>query len=109
MCTTKTGNKTFQTTSTIETVNFGHCRFFKCSPYLFKIRQNYDICIFSRHIIDEKLNFVLKFFHRKYCMQICCQIFSLRILRAKILEKFTEISLEKTTFCEFFQIFSTIS
>ena len=42
-------------------------------------------------------------------MQKLLQFFSLRILRAKIREKCTEVSVDKTKFCEFFQIFSTIS
>ena len=37
------------------------------------------------------------------------QFFSLRILRAKIHEKFTEVSLDKTKRCEFFQILPTVS
>ena len=64
--------------------------------------------VFSRHIIDEKLNFVLEFFHRKNCMQKFLQFVSLRILRTKIREKFTEVPLDKTA-VNFFQIFPTIS
>ena len=37
------------------------------------------------------------------------QFFSLQILRAKICEKCTEVSLDKTKCCEFFQIFPTAS
>ena len=107
--TTKTGNNTFPTTSTIENANFGHYQFFKYLPHFLKISKNYDIRVFNRHIIDEKLNFVFKFFRRKNCMQTFLQSFSLRILRAKIRENFTEVPLDKTKCCEFFQIFPTIS
>ena len=37
------------------------------------------------------------------------QFFSLGILRAKIREKFTEVSIDMTKCCEFFQIFPTVS
>ena len=50
--------------------------------------------VIGRHIIDEKLNFVLEFFHRKNCMQKFLQFFSLQILCAKIREKFTEVPLD---------------
>ena len=91
---TKIGNDTFPT-STIETADFGHYRFFKCRPHFLKIWKNYAIRVFSRHIIDEKLNFILEFFHRKSCMQKFVQC--------------TEVSLDKTKCCEFFQIFPTVS
>ena len=106
---TKTGNNTFPKTSAIETADFGYYRFFECRSHFLKIEKNCDIRAFIRHIIDEKLNFVLEFCHKKNCMQKCLQLFSLRILRAKIREKFTEVSLNKTKWCEFFQIFPTIS
>ena len=102
-------NKKLKTTSTTETDDFEHYRFFKCRPHFLKIWKNYHICVFSRHIVDEKLNFFLEFFHQKNCMQKFLQFFSLRILRVKIREKFTEVSLDKTKFCDFFQIFPTIS
>ena len=75
--TTKTGNVTFPTTSTIESADFGNYRFFKCRPQFLKIWTNYDIRVFNRHIIDEKLNFVLEVFHRKNSMQKCLQFYSL--------------------------------
>ena len=106
--TTKIDNNTFPTTSTIETDDFGHYRFFKCRPHFLKIWKNYDKRVFSRHIIDEQLNFVLEFFHQKNCIQKFLQFFSLRILCAKIPEKFTEVPLDKTKCCDFFQIFPTI-
>ena len=68
--TRKTGNDTFPTTSIIKTADCGHYRFFKYSPHLFKIWKNYEICVFSRHIIDEKLDFVLEFNHPIYSSNI---------------------------------------
>ena len=67
--TIKTGNNTFPTTSTIGTADLGHYRFFKCRPHFLKIWKKYDLRVFSRHIIDEELNIVLKVFHQKTCMQ----------------------------------------
>ena len=107
--TRRTGNNTFSTTSTIETADFGHYRFFKCRPHFLKICKNHDIRVFSRHIIDEKLDFVLDCFHQQNCIQKFLQYFSLRILRAKIREKCTEVSLNMTKCFECFQIFTTIS
>ena len=66
--TTKTGNHTLPTTSTIETADFGHYRFLKCRSHFIKIQKNYDIRVFSRHIIDEKLNFFkIIFLWKKEC------------------------------------------
>ena len=42
-------------------------------------------------------------------MQKFLQFFPTGILRAETREKFTEVSLDKTKCCEFFQIFPTIS
>ena len=60
--TTKTGNNTFPRTSTIGTADLGHYQFFKSRPNFLKIWKKYDLRVFSRHIIDEKLNIVLKKF-----------------------------------------------
>ena len=105
--TTKTGNNTFPTTSTIETADFGHYRFFKWRPQFFKIWKSYHICVFSRHIIDKKLDLVLEFFHRKNCMKKFLQLFSSRILRAKIRDHrqtFLLIRLNAMNIFRFFQV-----
>ena len=57
--------------------------------------------------MSTKDAYVLEFFHQKNCMHKFLQFLSLRILCAKICEKFTEVPLDKTKLCEFFQIFPT--
>ena len=41
---------------------------FPCRNIFLK-SEKIDIRVFSRHIIDEILNFILEFFHRINCMQ----------------------------------------
>ena len=97
-CTTKTSNDTFPTTSSIETTDLGHYRFLKCRLHFFYIWKNYNIRVFSRHIIDEKLNFVLEFFHGKNCMQKFLQFY------AKNLQKFLLIRPNAVNFSRFSQL-----
>ena len=105
--TTRTGNNTFPTTSTIETDDFGNYRFFKCRPYFLKIWKNNDIRVFSRYIIDEKLEFALKIFIKKIACNNFCNFFLREFYAqksAKNVQKFLLIRLNAVNFFRFFQL-----
>ena len=105
--TTKTGNDTFPTTSTIETADFGHYRFFKCRPHFLKIWKNYDIRIFSRHIIDKNSTSLSNFFIEKISCKNLCNFFVSQFSAqkfAKNLQKFLSIRINAVNFFRFSQL-----